>query len=90
MAAEFISQKLGQITLLALANSRSFCHCRDGLVHILDNVVMKFFVLPGKPACLPDLIAHSERLRGTNGTACSRDAAMDASDSVMKLTGNSG
>ena len=92
LAPEFVNQEIGEIAFFWITHCRFNRHSSNRRVDVRCDVVVKLFVLPGKPTRLLNAIAHSGRtlLRGTNGVACARGSANDANDSATKLTGNSG
>lgn len=90
LAAEVKDQQVRQITFFPVTNIRIFCNPANSGIYICCPIVMQLFVLSGKAPGLANLAAHSARLRATKGMASSRDSAIEANDSAIKITGRSG
>ena len=59
LTAEFVHQQLSEITFFALAAGGGGRNDSNRSIDIGGNVVLEFFVLPGKTARLLDAVAHA-------------------------------
>ena len=90
LAVKLADIQVRQVPFLALADRGVFGDFGRCRIDIGGDVVVQLLVDARKAAGLLQLIANVRRLLGTKGVVASRDSAIDASDSAMKLTGRSG